>query len=77
MSPRAAKQFGNKSYRRDLMKPEIKILREDNDPEALRVSIGGTPEVGYYFVYRGEPQQILAMLEPVIAAATAQLEREQ
>lgn len=32
----------------------ISFTKEKTDPLALRVSLGGTPEVGYYMVFRGD-----------------------
>jgi hypothetical protein len=35
----------------------VKISKEKTDPLCLRVSVGGTKEVGYYLVYRGDNEQ--------------------
>lgn len=41
--------------------------------DALRISIGGNEEIGFYFKFRGEPDRILKMLEVVHEAAKQQL----
>ena len=43
--------------------------REPDDPTALRASIGGSELLGYYLVFRGEPDATLAMLREVLAEA--------
>ena len=35
-------------------KQRIKIKREPNDPQCMRVSIGGLKKEGYYLVFRGD-----------------------
>jgi hypothetical protein len=41
----------------------------------MRISIGGTPDIGYYFKFRGDPAKVLEMLEVVHEAAKRQLPR--
>jgi hypothetical protein len=53
----------------------LKVIREADDPIALRASIGGREGMGFYLVYRGEPQDVLAMLRQVVEQAEAVLER--
>jgi hypothetical protein len=43
--------------------------------DALRISIGGNEEIGFYFKFRGDPEQVLKMLEVVHEAAKRQLPR--
>ena len=43
----------------------VKITKELDDSICNRASIGGTPDIGYYLVYRGNVQEILSMLEHV------------
>lgn len=43
-----------------------KIIKKENDPIALRASIGGKPGIGFYCVFRGNKSDILDMLEQVI-----------
>lgn len=50
------------------------ITREKADPLALRASIGGNKEVGYYLVWRGDdPLKVLEMLRIVTAVAEKEL----
>lgn len=51
----------------------VRVTRLTADPAAMRASIGGQPELGYYLVWRGEPEAVLAMLREVLAAAELQL----
>jgi hypothetical protein len=53
--------------------PDFSIIRESDDPLALRASIGGQPHIGWYLVFRGEPIAILAMLREVVAEAEREL----
>lgn len=62
----------------------IHITREPDDEtdvpglgpvSVLRVSIGGTDDVGYYLKFRGEPEQVVRVLEMMAAAAREQLPR--
>lgn len=51
---------------------EVQVIREAEDPLALRASIGGGKAAGdgrFYLVYRGDPVEVLAMLEAVIVDA--------
>jgi hypothetical protein len=50
----------------------IRVIREKDDPMALRASIGGGKTAGegnYYLVYRGDPREVLDMLETVTSQA--------
>lgn len=51
----------------------IQVTREHDDKLALRASIGGRAEFGYYLLFRGDPAEVLAMLEDVILVARAAL----
>jgi hypothetical protein len=51
----------------------VKVTRLPDDPLALRASIGGKPDIGYYLTYRGDPQEVVAMLREVIAQAELEL----
>ena len=43
------------------------LQKEHDDPDGvLRASIGGTPEAGYYIVYRGDNQKVIEMLEKIL-----------
>jgi hypothetical protein len=62
----------------------LNFSREDDDhltfpdgetADVLRISIGGSADVGYYFKFRGDPTAILAMLEVVHEGAKRQLPR--
>lgn len=50
------------------MKTDISISRKTDDPIALRASIGGKEGVGYYCVFRGNPADVVPMLEQVLEA---------
>jgi hypothetical protein len=39
-----------------------KVIREADDPIALRVSVGGRPDEFGYIVYRGETKECLQLL---------------
>jgi hypothetical protein len=44
----------------------VKYMKREDDPLALRVSIGGSEEIGgYYFVYRGDLAKIKKMVNLV------------
>lgn len=49
------------------------VSREPDDPLALRASIGGTPEMGYYLVFRGDPEKVREMLHEVVAIVDDEL----
>lgn len=54
--------------------PEVKVTREQTDPLCMRASIGGTPEIGYYLVWRGDdPLAVVEMLRDVLKVAEAAL----
>jgi hypothetical protein len=62
----------------------VSVSREDDDTvnvpgkgemEALRASIGGNDEIGFYLVFRGEPKKVVKMLEMMTAAAKDMLPR--
>jgi len=47
----------------------ISFTKEKTDPRALRVSLGGTPKLGYYMVFRGEDMdQVEEMLYEALEA---------
>lgn len=43
--------------------------------ELLSISIGGNDEIGYYFKFRGEPAQVVKVMEMLSEAAKQQLPR--
>lgn len=48
----------------------VAITKEKTNPLALQASIGGTKELGYYLVWRGDdPEAVLDMLRDVLKAA--------
>ena len=63
----------------------VNLSREDDDqqevpglgpvPNVLRISIGGTDEIGYYLKFRGDPDQVVKVLEIMLEAARRQLPR--
>lgn len=53
----------------------VVIHREPEDPMALRASVGGQPALGYYLVYRGDPEAVVAMLERVLAEARERIDK--
>jgi hypothetical protein len=50
-------------------------LPDGEEADVLRISIGGSADIGYYFKFRGDPTAILAMLEVVHEGAKQQLPR--
>lgn len=49
---------------------EFAISREEDDKSGiLRVSMGGNAKIGYYLVFRGEPEAIITMLKRVTEKA--------
>lgn len=53
----------------------VRVTRLATDPLCMRTSIGGTPELGYYLVWRGDdPQAVLAMLREALVQAELQLQ---
>jgi hypothetical protein len=62
----------------------LNFSREDDDyldvpdmgrVQALRISIGGHPDVGYYCKFRGDPEDVVKILEVIFEAAKQQLPR--
>ena len=64
----------------------VNLSREDDDylegvsptsaaSECSRISIGGTDEIGYYLKFRGDPDQVVKVLEIMLEAARRQLPR--
>jgi hypothetical protein len=43
-----------------------KIIKKEDDPLALRASIGGRPDIGFYCTFRGNLSDIVEMLEKVL-----------
>lgn len=43
-----------------------KIIKKEDDPIALRASIGGTKEIGFYCVFRGNKMDVIDMIEKVL-----------
>lgn len=46
----------------------VKVIKEIDDAYALRVSLGGTDNIGFYCVYRGDKAKIVSMMKRVLAA---------
>lgn len=46
---------------------EIKVKRYPRDPFAIRVSIGGREDTGYYCVYRGTREEAIRCIELALA----------
>lgn len=55
------------------MTPPWRVIREPEDPLALRASIGGNDDVGHYLVFRGDPQKVVDMLKSAAEQAEALL----
>jgi hypothetical protein len=62
----------------------VNLSREDDDylevpdigrQKVLRISIGGTDEIGYYLKFRGDPDEVVKVLELMLEAARQQLPR--
>ena len=51
-----------------MTKTKVEITQETPDPIALRASIGGRPDIGYYLVYRGPKADVIAMIEATLEA---------
>lgn len=57
----------------------LKVIREADDPLALRASVGGGKAAGdgrYYLVFRGDPIDVLEMLRAVVSAAEDELPKQ-
>jgi len=46
--------------------PEVRIIKEADDPICVRASIGGHPKIGYYLVYRGDVEDVVETVERVL-----------
>lgn len=46
----------------------IKLKQQTKDPSALRASIGGNKEHGYYVTFRGNMDDVQTMLEDTLTA---------
>jgi hypothetical protein len=62
----------------------VNLSREDDDYlvvganeriKVLRISLGGTDDVGYYLKFRGDPDDVVKVLEIMLEAARQQLPR--
>lgn len=54
-----------------------KIIREANDPLALRLSIGGPHDIdGGYIVYRGDTANCLVLLEEAVIELKQHLQEQ-
>jgi len=42
--------------------PEVKIIKEMDDPLCTRISAGGNEEMGHYIVYRGDISEVRTIL---------------
>ena len=47
---------------------KVVIEKKEDDPEALRASIGGRKDKGYYLVFRGDDEEIIMMLHAMTGA---------
>lgn len=45
---------------------KVVVIKEPDDPIALRASIGGGADVGCYCVYRGDRQKVMAVIKRVL-----------
>jgi hypothetical protein len=54
-------------------KAKVVLMRSTDDPICLRISIGGTQDIGFYFNFRGEPLDVALMLERVSEAFRARV----
>ena len=51
--------------------PIVKIVKEDDDPERIiRISMGGTTDIGYYVVFRGDMKNVMVCLKACSQALT-------
>lgn len=46
----------------------VRILKSPDDPTCLRVSMGGTKDMGYYLIFRGDREAVLHCIETLHAA---------
>lgn len=62
----------------------LKFIREDDDEltiganqrvKVLRVSMGGNKRVGFYFTFRGDPEEIVELTELMAQSAKQMLPR--
>jgi hypothetical protein len=62
----------------------LQLSREDDDwltvpglgrRKVLRISIGGDDDIGYYLKFRGDPDDVIKVLEIMLQAARQQLPR--
>jgi hypothetical protein len=59
----------------------LKFIREPDDEQlvegermsVLRISMGGNKAVGFYFTFRGDPEQIIELAEMMAAGAKKML----
>jgi hypothetical protein len=58
---------------RPTQKTKVVLMRSSNDPMCLRISAGGTKHLGFYFNFRGDPLDVVLMLERVTEAFKARL----
>lgn len=47
---------------------DIRLIKKPDDPACCRASCGGSEEIGYYCVFRGEKADVIACLENVLSA---------
>jgi len=50
------------------MSPGVRIIRGPTDPLCVRISVGGTEEVGYYCVFRGNLAAAIKATEQALLA---------
>jgi len=58
-------RYGRRIIGRWKQMPEIKIMKNTDDPICPRISAGGTDSVGFYLVYRGEAKEVLSILRNI------------
>jgi hypothetical protein len=54
---------------RFIRKPEEQVLIAGEPIDVLRVALGGSRAVGFYFVFRGDPEEVIELAEMMVAAA--------
>lgn len=64
-------------YKRTSKGRLVKVVRAETDPMALRVSMGGTKQKGFYLVYRGnKEEEIKELLETCMEALDMHMEEK-
>ncbi len=45
---------------------KIELIQKPTDPICTRASIGGSPEIGFYCIFRGDKPQVIECLEAIL-----------